>query len=1188
MGYFGVKHFLIGPLLEMNEYLSVLEDIKRGMPVTVTGPSESQKAHMAYALCNHLGKKGVYIAYNELQARKIYEDFSCFFGRDVVLFTSREIMLHDVDAKSYDSVYERIDTLYRIERGDYNFIVTSAEALCQKLVERELFVDSILSFSVGGRIDLEFTIQKLISIGYERDTTVEGKGQFAVRGGIIDIFPVNSDSAIRIELFDDEIDSIRSFDLLTQRSIENVEDVTVLPAKEVIYPYQRRDSILQKISNDLEEQIKGIKNHSRNKTAAQSNAADSKSDIEKLQERIKFDIERFQQEYYFAGMDRYISYILENPFSVIDYIDSDVLTFVDEPNRFENRIEGFLEENYEMCKSLFEKGQLLKGSVEFFFDYEQLSNKLSGRKNLLYFCTLSADHRQPGIRRAITSKLLNSYQGHLDFLMEDIKHWKEKRSRVVILSGTKGRGEMLTEALASRNIEAVFLEELSRDVEPGEIVVTHGTLHTSFEYSDIGFVVVSGKELFGQDRKARRLKSNKNKGQKISVFTDLNVGDYVVHRLHGIGKYTGIEQLVVENVKKDYLKIQYQEGDFLYVPTNQLDLIQKYIGSEGKTPRLSKLGGSDWIKTRTRTKKALMELAGELIKLYAEREALKGYSFGKDTVWQKQFEELFPYQETDDQLRCIEEIKADMESSKPMDRLLCGDVGFGKTEVAIRAIFKAIMDGKQVAYLVPTTVLAQQHYNNFKERMKDFPVTVEMISRFRTKAEQKKILKDVKTGVVDVLVGTHRLLQKDVGFKDLGLLVIDEEQRFGVQHKERIKKMKANVDVLTLTATPIPRTLHMSLTGIRDISTIEDPPEERYPVQTYVMEYNPEVIKDAINREISRGGQVFYLYNRVRSMDIKAVTVQKLVPDARIGIAHGQMNETELEDVMLRFINGEYDVLVCTTIIESGLDMPNVNTIVVENADTMGLAQLYQLRGRVGRSNRLAYAYITYKKDKVLSEIAQKRLQAIKEFTEFGSGFKIAMRDLQIRGAGNILGPQQHGHIDSVGYDMYCRLLAEAVNELQGVPVADADLEISIDINISAYIDDEYIEDENQKIEIYKKIASINNEQDVLDVEDELMDRYGEIPQSVRNLLEIALIKSLARTCGFLSVQEKNGTVMFQYAQNSNINFEALGRLMDKYKRKLLFTASHNPYITYKITDIKRSELLDNIKILLQDINKLQ
>lgn len=1170
------KQYLVDPLLEIKEYTDVLESIKKGVaPISVTGPSESQKAHMAYALCSHLGLKGIYIAYNELQARKIYEDFSFFFGRGTVFFTSREIMLHDVEAKSYDSIYERIAALYRIARGDYSFIVTSSEALCQKLIEKELFNESIIRLSIGERIDFSIITQKLVSIGYERVTTVEGKSQFAVRGGIIDIFPVNSDAAIRIELFDDEIDSIRSFDLLSQRSVEKVDEVTVLPAREVIYRSQLRDVILEKISHDLREHIKKISGKS------------NQSHIESLEAKIRSDMERFEQEYYFAGMDRYIPYIIENPSVITDYIDSDILTFIDEPKRFEQRLEGLLMESNEMCKSLLEKGQLLTGSFEIYFDYNYLRTKLNNR-NLLYFSAFPTDDDQSAKKETVLCKLLNSYQGHLDLLTEDIKHWKKKHSRVVILSGTKSRGQMLVETLDSEKVEAVYLEEPSRDVEPGQVIITHGTLNKGFEYPGIGLVVVSGKELFGQDRKLRKVKANKNKGQKISVFTDLNVGDFVVHQLHGIGKYVGIEQLVVESLKKDYLKIQYQEGDFLYVPTNQLDLIQKYIGSEGKTPKLNKLGGTEWIKAKARAKESLKELAEELIKLYAQREAAKGHSFSKDTVWQKQFEELFPYQETEDQLKCIEEIKKDLESERPMDRLLCGDVGYGKTEVAMRAVFKAVMDGEQVAYLVPTTVLAQQQYSNFKERMKEFPVTVDVISRFRTQAEQKRILKDLKTGVVDVLIGTHRLIQKDISFKNLGLLVIDEEQRFGVMHKERIKNMKANVDVLTLTATPIPRTLHMSMVGIRDISTIEEPPEERYPVQTYVMEYNPEVVREAINREMSRGGQVFYLYNRVRSINVKASEIKKLVPDARVATAHGQMNENELENIMFQFINGEYDVLVCTTIIESGLDMPNVNTIVVEDADKMGLAQLYQLRGRVGRSNRLAYAYITYKKDKVLSEIAEKRLQAIKEFTEFGSGFKIAMRDLQIRGAGNLLGPQQHGHIDSVGYDMYCRLLAEAVNELRGISLPEEEMEISIDINISAYIDNEYISNENQKIEMYKKIASINDEQDVLDVEDELLDRYGDVPSSVRNLLKIAYLKSLAKACGFSSIQEKNDTVVFTYFENRNINFEALGKLMDKYRRKLLFTASTKPYITFKTTGVKKDELLENIKILLQDINKLQ
>jgi|LSQX01.2.fsa_nt_gb transcription-repair coupling factor (superfamily II helicase) len=1172
------KGYLLDPLIENKEYADVLDHIKkRRMPVTVTGPSESQKLHMASALCAHLGQKGMFIAYNEMLARKMFEDFSFFWGRDVLFFSSKEIMLHDVEAKSYDSVYERIEALYRITCGDYKFIVTSAEAVCQKLVDRKLFIESIIEISLGERIDLESVLEKLVSIGYERVTAVEGKGQFALRGGIIDIFPVNSDTAVRIELFDDEIDSIRSFDILTQRSVDKLDETKVLPARELIYLKDKRNGILESILRDLNNHIDEIKS---------KNSSDY---VQAIEARIKADIERFEQEYYFPGMDRYIPYVVSKPEMLTDYTREDILVFIDEPKRFGQRLENMYLENQEMCKSLLEKGHLLPGSFQMYFDYDYVWDMLS-RKKPLYFSAIVSDEDvvKSSYRIGITSKLLNSYQGHLDLLMEDISYWKKNRARIVVLSGTRSRGEMLAETLRSKNIEAYYFHDFTGQIEQGQVIITHGSLNRGFEYQEIGFVVVSGKELFGQDKKLRKTSKSKGKGQKISVFTDLNIGDLVVHQLHGIGRYVGIEQLVVDNVKKDYLKIKYHDGDFLYIPTNQLDLIQKYIGSEGKAPKLSRLGGTEWLKTKAKAKESLRELAEELIKLYAKRESVKGHSYPADTVWQKQFEEMFPYQETDDQIKCIEEIKKDMESDKPMDRLLCGDVGYGKTEVALRAIFKAVMDGKQVAYLVPTTVLAQQHYNNFLERMKDFPITVDMISRFRTQAEQKKILKDVKSGVVDVLIGTHRLLQKDIKFKDLGLLIVDEEQRFGVMHKEKIKNMRENIDVLTLTATPIPRTLHMSLTGIRDISVIEEPPEERYPVQTYVMERNTEVIREAITRELARNGQVFYLYNRVRSISVKAMEIQHLVPDARIGTAHGQMNENELEDIMLRFINGEYDVLVCTTIIESGLDMPNVNTIIVEDADKMGLAQLYQLRGRVGRSNRLAYAYITYKKDKVLTEIAEKRLTAIKEFTEFGSGFKIAMRDLQIRGAGNLLGARQHGHIDMVGYDMYCKLLSEAVNELRGEPLKDPDMEIAIDINVSAYIDNDYIGNENQKIEMYKRIASIQDEQDVLDVEDELIDRYGDIPGSVNNLIRIAYIKAIARECGFMSIQEKGDCVMLQFMDSVNINFEIIGTLMDKYKRKLLFTASSKPYLTFRISDIKREELLENIKILLQNIKKLK
>lgn len=1170
-------NLLIKPLLEITEYVEILDSLKNStLPVSVSGPSESQKVHFSHALCTHSGKKGIFVAFNEMQARRMAEDFSFFLGDEVLFFPSKEIMMHDVEAKSYDTVYQRLKVLDRLLEGRYGFLVTSAEALSQKLINPGLFKENILHFQLGGRIDLAGIIQKLVASGYERVNTVEGAGQFAVRGGLIDIFPVNNESAVRIELFDDEIDSIRRFDIQTQRSVDKIESVKVVPAREVIYTPGKRDEIIRQIKDDLALHLKKTRNR-----VEKENSRD-------VCDRIRTDIERLENDYYFPGIDRYIPYIIDRPYTLTDYLSEPALIFIDEPARLKQRMDNILLEHFEICKSLLEKGQILPKSQEIIFDYEDLYNRLV-RSGTVFLNTIASGARNSRDYKSIsvTSKLMGSYQGHLDLLCEDIAGWKEKKSRIVVLSGTRGRGERLVETLRSKEVEAFYSENYEGELLPGQVMVTHGSLNKGFEYPSIGLVVVSDREVFGQDKKLKKAQK-KAKGSKINIFTDLSIGDYVVHQAHGVGQYVGIEKLAVDNIKRDYLKIRYQEGDFLYIPTNQLDLIQKYIGSEGKLPKLNKLGGSDWAKTKSRVKESLKELAGELIKLYAQRQSAKGFAFSTDTVWQRQFEELFPYEETDDQVKCIEEVKKDMESERVMDRLLCGDVGYGKTEVAIRAIFKAVMDGKQVAYLVPTTILAQQHYHNFKERMKEFPVTVDVISRFRTTAEQNRILKEVKAGNVDVLIGTHRLLQKDIQFKNLGLLVVDEEQRFGVSHKEKLKNMRPNVDVLTLTATPIPRTLHMSLVGIRDISVLEDPPEERYPVQTYVMEYNQDVVKDAIIRELGRNGQVFYLFNRVRSIDIKASEIQTLVPEARIAAAHGQMDEKQLEDIMFRFINGEYDVLVCTTIIESGLDMPNVNTIIVEDADRMGLSQLYQLRGRVGRSNRLAYAYITYKKDKVVSEIAEKRLQAIREFTEFGSGFKIAMRDLEIRGAGNLLGPEQHGHMESVGYDMYCKLLDEAVRELKGEPAARDDFEVTIDLNISAYIDEEYIGIESQKLEMYKKIASIMNEQDVLDIEDELTDRYGDLPEPVRNLVSIAFIKAIAGEMGFSSITEKNDAVIFQLAQGKNINIGAIGRLTEKYRRHILFNAGKNPYLMYKTAGMGRNKLLDNIKIVLQDIKSFE
>ncbi|NSW92539.1 MAG: transcription-repair coupling factor [Firmicutes bacterium] len=1173
--------WLTEPLFELEGYNKILESVKNdAAKVNIIGPSDSQKAHFAYAVVSHLNRKGLFITYNEIQARRFYEDFLFFFGDNVLLFPTKEILYHDVEAKSNDTIFQRIAVLDKILEGKYRFIVASIEAVSHKLPSKRLFSDNILFFESGESIDLEKLIEKLTDMGYERTDIVEGKGQFSVRGGIVDIFSVDKEEPFRIELFVNEVDSIRVFDSLTQRSIDKLDKVKVLPAREIICPGNKRNEVINKIKEDLDNYTKKL-----------IKKKDSEF-IKQVKANMERDIERFESNPYFPGADRYIPYILDDPGHLLDYMEGNKIIFLDETSRISQRVDNLLLEHHEVCKGLLEKARILPSNIEIYYDYEDTAARLEKEAIIHISTVVSREYGYTYKTNAsrnynILCKQLPSYHGFMDMLANDIADWKKKNNKIVILAGTTAHGEKLRDRLALNNIEAIYLEGKDVKLLPGKVIITLGSLNKGFEYPSIGLVVVSDREVFGYARRTRKI-HKKAKGVKISLFTDLNPGDYVVHQTHGIGQYLGIEKLVVDNITRDYIKIRYQQGDFLYVPTSQLDTIQKYIGAEGKAPKLSKLGGSDWIKTKKKVKESLKKLAEQLIRLYAQRKAIKGFAFSKDTIWQKQFEDLFPYEETEDQLKCVEEIKRDMELEKPMDRLLCGDVGYGKTEVALRSLFKAVMDGKQVAFLVPTTVLAQQHYNNFKERFKEFPITVEMISRFRTRAEQNRILKDLKKGHIDVLIGTHRLLQKDIQFKDLGLLIIDEEQRFGVMHKERLKNIRPDVDVLTLTATPIPRTLHMSLIGVRDISVIEEPPEERYPVQTYVMEYDVEIIKDAIIRELSRGGQVFYLYNQVRTIDVKASQIQTLVPEARVGIAHGQMEERRLEDVMIAFLKGDFDVLVCTTIIESGLDMPNVNTIIVEDADKMGLAQLYQLRGRVGRSNRQAYAYITYKKDKVLTEIAEKRLQTIKEFTEFGSGFKIAMRDLEIRGAGNLLGPEQHGHIESVGYEMYCRLLDETIKELKGERPVQKDVEITIDLNINAYIDDEYINTEIQKIEMYKKIASIENEEDMLDIRDELLDRYGELTPPVENLIQIAYIKALAKDLGFIAINEKDGSIILQLRDGDSISIETLGKLAAKYKGQILFNAGTSPYLRYKISGMNRENLLENIKILLHDIKSFE
>ncbi len=924
-------------------------------------------------------------------------------------------------------------------------------------------------------------------------------------------------------------------------------------------------------------------------------------------DHIKTDIEKVNHQHYFPSIDRYLPIIYPEFPTLIDHVAQNAMVFLDEPIRIKERSKAAEFEFGQTVEAMLEKGLLVQQTSGLILDYVKVLEKTTN-KTLVGISTLIVSNSgySPKSISNIASKSLHSFHGKMDFIYNDLSSWKKKHYKIAILAGTKKSALHLVQQLNEAGHSSVFFEALEseitetgvfktgaleRDLVEGQIAVFEGSLNKGFEYPEIRFAVVSDKEIFKQKikKKESRTKSSKD---TIKTFAELAVGDYVVHQNHGIGLYVGIDKLTVEGIIKDYIKLKFQGADFVYVPVKQLDLVQKYIGAEGRAPKLNKLGGTEWAKTKLRVKSSIEDLARGLIKLYAARRAVKGFAFPPDTVWQNEFEDNFQYEETNDQLRCIEEVKSDMEKPRAMERLLCGDVGYGKTEVAIRAAFKAVMGGKQVAYLVPTTVLAQQHYNNFVQRMKDFAVNIEMLSRFRSTGEQKKIVKRVNTGEVDIVIGTHRLISKDVHFKDLGLLIIDEEQRFGVKHKEKTKKIKENIDVLTLTATPIPRTLHMSMTGIRDMSLLEEPPEDRYPVQTYVMEYNKAVIKDAIISEISRGGQVFYLHNRVNSIYKVADSIRNMVPEARIATAHGQMDEGELEDIMVAVISGEVDVLVCTTIIESGLDIPNVNTIIIEDADKMGLSQLYQLRGRVGRSNRHAYAYITYKKDKVINEDAEKRLRAIKEFTEFGSGFKIAMRDLEIRGAGNLLGSEQHGHMSLVGYDMYLKLLREAVTELKGENVK-REIDTSVDLNVDAYIPQKYIVSPEQRIQIYKKIASIQSNNDLSDMEEEIEDRYGDLPESVMNLTSISLIKSLANELKIYAVTQKQNKVILQFDTTESLDMKVIFEIINQSNGQIVFTASEKPYLTVKISNKdylakNKLGLLKNIKILLQNIKELQ
>jgi transcription-repair coupling factor (superfamily II helicase) len=1237
------REILCAPLSRLGEFAAAAADLEnRRGPISVHELGETQKAHFACALESATGQPVLMIAHNEYAAQKAYDDLRALYGQAALFFPAREIMLYDVEAKNYEIVFRRVRALDRLLRGDFRAAVMSVEAAAQFVPPPELFAEMTLELSVGGSLDMLAVGQRLVNMGYERVTTVEARGAFAIRGGILDVYPIDQEYAVRIELFDIEIDSIRLFDTETQRSIESAERVKILPARDILYRESDLPDIVARLETALETpngaEVGSV-------SGAETGAALT----------VAADIEKFQTARYFAGIDRYLSFLCEDGATPLSYVGatgadpreaaeaargtkaaprpaSALCTFLlDEPVRAFQKLESLSEEHENICAALIERGKLLPSARRVRLDFHELAQRIPAERRLAtgsLHTSREAELLGPARKTyAITGKSAVSYQGNVELLKTDIRDRLRDRWTVILLTKSEIKGERLFDALNAENIPvrrcggtvspssvspaASAAHDAARHSAaspalPGFINIVSGNLANGFEYPKIKLLVICDTEFQSGARSAARRAKKPQPGAKIEYFTDLRVGDFVVHQSHGIGVFAGLEQLTaVDGAKRDFLKLRYKDGDFLYIPTNQLDLVQKYIGADAHAPRVNSLNGTEWAKAKKRVKESLKTLAAELILIYAKRREARGYAFSKDTVWQRQFEEQFPYTETDDQLRSIEEIKADMESARLMDRLLCGDVGFGKTEVAIRAVFKAVTDGKQAAFLVPTTVLAQQHYQTFLDRFRDFPISVDVLSRFRTAKEQRRITDALRAGKLDVIVGTHKLLNKSIGFKNLGLLVVDEEQRFGVNQKERIKVLKPDVDVLSLSATPIPRTLHMSMTKIRDISVLKDPPEERFPVQTFVMEYDEDVVREAILREVAREGQVFYLYNRVMGIDIKTMQLRSLLPEGvRIAFAHGQMADRELEDIMLAFVNRQYDVLVCTTIIESGLDMPNVNTIVVEDADRMGLAQLYQLRGRVGRSNRLAYAYITHRRDKIITEESEKRLQAIREFTELGSGFKIAMRDMEIRGIGNLLGVEQHGHMESVGYDMYCRLLDEAVRELEregranaaaatgasaaGVggavdgqvvsqpvgspndadaadgPTADEVGPVSLDIGVSAYIDGLYIEDESQRLEMYQKIAAVRSAEDAQDVTDEMIDRFSELPAEAENLIKLARIKVLAARCGIASVAEKNGHITMALAKNGKFSAERLSAVSQKYRRQVLFSAGVNPYIVYK------------------------
>ena len=1077
-----MKAFLT-PLQGLAEFEQIKEKSKTNKGILqVSGCMESQKSHLMYGLSG-IAPYRLILAEDERRAREIYEDYR-FYDRKVYSYPAKDLLFFQADIHGNLLIRQRMKVIKALLEEKELTVVTSIDGCMDFLESLEKIKEQLIHYESDSTVDIEQLKNQLVALGYERVGQVEMPGQFSVRGGIVDIYCLTEENPWRIELWGDEIDSIRSFDPESQRSLENLEELTIYPAVEHIGD---KDMV-----------------------------------------------------------------------SFLDYFPEErTIIFLDEPNRLTEK-GGAVEEEYRQSRMHREEKGSRNLPENWLCSFEQLQKELN-KRNCISVCALEPKQAGWKVREKfyLEVKSISAYNNSFELLVKDLHQYKKQGYRIALLSGSRTRAERLAKDLQEEGLAAFYGQNYDREICPGEIMVVYGHAKKGFEYPLIKFAVMTESDIFGQEQKKKKKKNYS--GSRIQDFAELSIGDFVVHEKHGLGIYRGIEKVEVDRIVKDYIKIEYRGGSNLYIPATQLDCLQKYSGADAsKAPKLNKLGTQEWNKTKSKVRGAVKNIAKELVELYAVRQEKEGYVCGPDTVWQREFEEMFPYEETEDQLSAIEDAKRDMESTRIMDRLICGDVGYGKTEVALRAAFKEVQESRQVAYLAPTTILAQQIYNTFVQRMKEFPVRVELLCRFRTLAQQKKAIEDLKKGQVDVIIGTHRILSKDVQFKNLGLLIVDEEQRFGVTHKEKIKQLKKDVDVLTLTATPIPRTLHMSLIGIRDMSVLEEPPMDRMPIQTYVMEYDEETVREAINRELRRGGQVYYVYNRVTDIADVALRIAKLVPDARVDFAHGQMSERELENVMYSFVNGDIDVLVSTTIIETGLDISNVNTMIIHDSDRYGLSQLYQLRGRIGRSNRTAYAFLMYRKNVMLKETAEKRLAAIREYTDLGSGFKIAMRDLELRGAGNLLGAQQHGHMNAVGYDLYCKMLNEAVKEAKGIHTME-DFETSVDLNVDAYIPDSYISNEFQKLDIYKRIAGIETQQDYDDMLEELLDRFGEPGKAVLNLLAIAKLKAIAHQGYVTEIKQTGKTVRFTLYEKARLNTEGFPALMQKYRRGLQFKNEQEP-----------------------------